>query len=220
MEVSFAEIGPGNPGAAAEAERAIAYFAPEVVLFLGVAGGIKGVSIGDVVVATKVYGYERGKVEGDFRSRPVVFNSSYDLEQRARAEAKREDWVTRINKSLASTFRVFVAPIAAGEKVISSKTSDVFMFISEHFGDALAVEMEGVGFLDAAHANQQVRALVIRGISDLIDNKEKSDAQGSQELAALNAAAFAFEVVAKYSSRGSATQSRKPSRLPSDSHSR
>jgi|SRR5579862_346945 len=202
-QISLAEIGPGNPGAAAEAERAIAYFAPEIVLFVGVAGGIKDVNVGDVVVGTKVYGYESGKAEGHFKPRPVTFNSSYDLEQRARAEAKREDWLVRTSKSPTSTFRVFVGPIAAGEKVISSRESAVFSFINENFGDALAVEMEGVGFLDAAHANQQVHALVIRGISDLIDNKERADAQGSQELAASNAAAFALEVLAKYSARRS-----------------
>jgi hypothetical protein len=57
--------------------------------------------------------------------------------------------------------------------------------------------MEGHGFLRAMHSNETLQALVIRGISNLLQQKAEADAAGSQEVAARHASAFAFEMLAK-----------------------
>ena len=73
-------------------------------------------------------------------------------------------------------------------------------FSEESYEDTLAVETEGYGFFQTAHANPQVEACIIRGISDLIDNKYEADLANSQVIAARHASAFAFKFCARLGS--------------------
>jgi len=194
-EVGLVETRTGIARAAFEAGRAIDYFKPSVVFLVGVAGGLKEVNIGDVVVATKVYGYESGKASNIFQPRPEIGLSTYRMIQRAQAVARNQQWMQWIKPFPQQFPRAKVAPIAAGDKVINSTKSSIWKLLKQSYGDALAVEMEGYGFLQAVYGNPHIDALIIRGISDLIEGKSEADAVGSQELAARHASAFAFEVL-------------------------
>lgn len=202
-EVIVAEIGAGNQSAAAEAARVILHYQPEVALFVGIAGALKDLKQGDVVASTKVYGYEAGKDEkGGFRPRPDVELTGYPLEQRARLEAGESDWCRRVKyagptvDALAPEARV--APIAAGERVVASNRSLTYKFIRQNYGDAVAVEMEGHGFLLGVRMNHPTLGIVVRGISDRVDDKDEENDELWQPIAAHHAAAFAFQILAKY----------------------
>ena len=65
-----------------------------------------------------------------------------------------------------------------------------------NYGDLLAVEMEGYGFLEAARVHSACRAVVVRGISDHLSGKTEADRLGWQQRAADAAAAFFFGMLA------------------------
>jgi len=195
-DVLIAEIGAGNEQAAFEAERAVGHFRPELAMFVGVAGGVKDVALGDVVVANGVYGYESGKDAKTFRPRPRVGNSNYELVQTARYVARSNDWHARIHPPPRRPPKVLIGRLASGNKVMANSRSTLARLLRDSYGDTLAVEMEGIGFMTALQANNMVRAIDVRGISDLLDNKKKSDSAGWQKRAAANAAAFAFALLA------------------------
>src|SRR5205814_6955813 len=124
----------------------------EVAVFVGVAGGLKDVAIGDVVVGTKIYNFLSGKAVRDFQARPDVGQSNYELEQRARADRRKDDWLKRLAVVSDPPPTVHVAPIAAGDQVVASTRSATFKFLRKSYGDAVAVVMEGSGFLRAVRA--------------------------------------------------------------------
>jgi nucleoside phosphorylase len=197
--IAVAEAGPGNAPAATIATRAFTHFNPEIAAFVGVTGGVKDVSLGDVVVATKVYGYESGKETPEgFLPRAEVQRSHHELEQRARVLRSDTTWHRRLDTLLWTDRkpRVYVDPIAAGEAIVAANAGRIATHLRQHYSDALAVEMEGRGLLEAARIVSGCRAVVVRGISDLLKGKSKADKLGWQQRAADAAAAFFFEMLA------------------------
>ncbi|MFJ2238261.1 hypothetical protein [Streptomyces sp. NPDC087859] len=166
-----------------------------------IAGGLKDVKRCDVVAARHIYDYERGKDEEEgFQARITTHLSSFALVQRAQSVARSETWRNRIRSPLPDrTPKAYVKPLAAGSKVVASERSATARLLARHCGDALAVEMEGYGFLQAAYVNAGVGALVVRGISDLLSDKGEDNDDVWQPAASRCAAAFAFEVLSKLS---------------------
>ena len=83
------------------------------------------------------------------------------------------------------------------EAVSADKASELESLIAIHYGDACIVEMEGFGSLFAA-ARERTPAIVIRGVSDMAEFKEPETDKVRQPIAAAHAAAFAFELIARW----------------------
>ncbi|PHI21073.1 hypothetical protein CEQ90_05175 [Lewinellaceae bacterium SD302] len=164
---------------------------PKVLILAGIAGGVKDVSIGDVVIASKAYGYESGKEsERGFLSRPEVLPFDDELTDYARLIARRTPWQS---PESASPFSVTIGPIASGDKLIATNKGQISDRLFMHYNDTVALEMEAIGFAKAAVAHRKLRAMNIRGVSDLLNNKSLTDGQGGQKIALSNLKVFLKE---------------------------
>jgi len=213
-EVVIRECGPKTAVAAQETERAIQFFHPGLILFVGIAGSRKpkDFGIGDVIFPEKIYSYEGGKADKHaFYSRPEMQMVSYKLFELAKKERLKEDWKS-ILRSDGKQAKADVGIIASGDQLIEHMQSGIGNIISMHYNDASAVEMEGFGFLRAAArqgaANREMLFGVVRGISDILArDSDVSDADAdrrpadNKHIAANNAAGFAFWLVYKFYSQ-------------------
>ncbi|ANZ34791.1 hypothetical protein BBK82_00575 [Lentzea guizhouensis] len=151
--VALAFLGTGNNSAAALTERAIGEFDPSSVFFVGAAGPLHSwVETGDVVVATKVYGYHGGREDAEgLRARPNAWPAPHRLEQRARQVAR------------SFSAQVHFAPIASGELLLSPGTATA-AFLDSSYNDAAAVDTESAGAAGAGHLNDATPLLTVRSI--------------------------------------------------------
>ena len=127
-QVGLAEIGQGNSLAAGETQKAIDFFEPNYIFFVGIAGGIKDVNLGDVVAANVMKGYEKGKeTNSGFLPRTEVGMCSHTLVERAKATSRNLDWFNKLNSNITNIEpKSIIGVIAAGEKVVASENNTTY----------------------------------------------------------------------------------------------
>lgn len=189
-EVYIFISGVGNTPTALVTSKLIHVLKPELTVFCGIAGGRKETKIGDVVVASRVYNYESGKEEKGFWSfRSFVSPRPREVSLSKNAESLINAFMA--NRLKNGRYDVYFKPIACGEKVLGHSGGISGRLIKGTYGDALAIEMEGFGFLSAVDGHSSPGVL-IRGISDCLDNKSEEE---NHELATENASDLTFELV-------------------------
>lgn len=218
-DVVIIRTGKGNIKAAIETLIALQYYEPQIMLFVGTAGAAdEELCKGDVVVGEKVYSYEYVKNETTQKSGrkahkshaiPELIEADPYLKNLASILLTYDTWQRRIKETKAKGKgsnngalepKVFPGALATGGQVIASTLAKAYKIIKDSYYDTLAVEMEGYGFSVAAKENKKVHAIVIRGVSDIIEdeNKNDTDRQGWRERAMKHASAFAFELIANF----------------------
>lgn len=192
-------IGQGNIAAALQTSQAIQELKPELIAFVGTAGSLRGeVRLGDVVFATKVYGYESAKqTDNGMLGRPAIEMADRTMTQLAFRVAAEGTWTGRVARSGAESVpRAHVAPLAAGDKIHTGNRSVLYDYLRSSFEDAHAVEMEGLGFLSGAKFwPTETKAVVVRGVSDRLADKEPDQDAALQPAACHNAMAFLSELL-------------------------
>ncbi|NEZ64367.1 hypothetical protein D0962_16475 [Leptolyngbyaceae cyanobacterium CCMR0082] len=208
-KVAIAEIDSNNASSAAEAERAIKHFKPDVIFLISAATGIKNVHPGDIVIANKVYGYESGRVDHEFRPRPEVLKPSYPLRERAKVERRNKDWFNHLSTDTSNLQpSVFLAPIASGEKELADAGIEFLEFLHSQYNDAIAAENSGFGVLQAVSINESTLALTVHGISRVISEGIGTELKDVRDIAINHASAFVFRVLSQFKVGNAATTDR------------
>jgi nucleoside phosphorylase len=214
--VAVVVMGEGTYTASTMAERVSKWLKPRALFLVGVAGGLKDdINLGDVVVATLVYGYHSGKeTDSGFETRPRSWPTSHRMVQAARHAEVAGVWAD----GLPALPSVHFKPIASGDVVLNSRTSPLAVQLQDDYNDAVAIEMESTGVVCAAQLNETLPVLTVRGISDKADDrKQVNDAAGLQPAAAAHAAAFTMAILRELSAAMAAESQTVPdSRAPID----
>jgi nucleoside phosphorylase len=189
------ETGMGNSSAAAALARAARDFPPDLVVFSGIAGGLRGDEQrhGDVVAINTVYNGAAGKSYVDesggssFKGRPAAVQAPEKLVQIARS-------LVRSPEPLPSSFDVSVIDLVSTESVQADPANEFAQRRRSSLDNARAVDMETFGLYEAARV-LDIPAISIRGLSDLDGIKSSAADADWQPVAAGNAAAVALELL-------------------------
>lgn len=176
IEVSVAVAGVGKVNAAICAQTMILRFQPDVVINVGVAGGLdETLHVGDIVIADSV-------VQHDMDTTPFGDPAGY-IPGLERVKIVCTDWVVKKMERAADKLddiQIKTGVIATGDQFISTKEKKGW--IRETFS-ALAAEMEGASIGQVCEINR-TEFCVVRAISDGADDGAPMSFEQFTELAA------------------------------------
>lgn len=181
VEVALYETGRGQDEVLPAVPPIVRDFDPHLALYVGCAGGDPNeINVYDVFIPTDAWPYEKGKeTEAGFESRAHPLKPTRYLYDRAMATAIRPKWRARIPKGFLVDFegnpivsQVKPAPVASGNKVLTDDEGEIWKTAKSISDEIIAVETECFAFFKAMEPLHRPH-LMIRGISDVLKNKNK-----------------------------------------------
>lgn len=165
---------------------------PRIAILFGMAGGLRKTNIGDVLIGTHGRNYERGKVtDNGFLGNPESLPCSKRLVEKALSLSRNtNDWHPYLPESKHALPKVYDGPIVSGDKVIDTEENELRSILKSQHYEAVGVEMEAYSFLVSAAHRSGTEAIIIRGVSDWLKNKDEANAAGSKEFSLSRAVAF------------------------------
>lgn len=197
-----------STASAALTTKLLYYFRPKYLFMTGIAAAVdrKEASLGDILVATKVWDGASGKIKTNNEGNDTFYPDYHELPLDTDMEAtitrlkQNEDLLDSIEKGFTNKtgkpttrLQVHLGPVASVPAVLSSK--EEVEKIQKHCRKLLGIEMEGYGVFFAAsncvHPRPKYKVL-IKSVSDYAD-PEKSD--NYQEYAMYTSAEFAKYII-------------------------
>lgn len=192
-EIVVARCGVGKVFAAICTQTMILGFSPDVIVNVGVAGGLSDdLTIGEIVIAKDVVQHDMNTTAlGD----ELGFLSGIDL-----VYLPTDDKVTALLEKVANDEGIYykVGTIATGDAFIN--TNEMRCFLVDTF-DAAACDMEGAAVVQTCYVNK-VPCSVLRSISDSGDDNSHMDYQTFAKTAALISSEVIREFVKQYDKVG------------------
>lgn len=171
----------GMVDAAVLASELILNFNPRYLIMVGVLGGKPtDINIGDVVVATKVFEIDRGKItETGFKKETSVANiTNKEIKKISRAKKHIESFLNNSDHTRNSEVKLHFGPIACVNQVIDLE--DFFKDkITNIDRKAIALEMESFAIIRACELlnNSKTTPIIIKSVMD--NTQEKTDSAKS-----------------------------------------
>ena len=206
IEIALYETGRGQEKVLPSVAPIVGAFNPDLVLFVGCAGGDPNeIKVYDVIVPTDVWPYEKGKeTKAGFKSRAFPMEPTGYLLDQTKVITNRSKWRERVPKrfqldangnQINST--VSFDMLASGNKVLADDEGAIWKVVKDLNDEIVAVETEGFAFFQAMRPLHRPH-LLIRGISDLLANKNIAGAQADndrQTRSTAHAAALATQLI-------------------------